>query len=106
ERDAAKDAREIALERVSLLGADGPAYREAQKEGKGEEFLNNIINQERAQLGLSPLGASSASTTTSVDISGINPTAVQNLRENPTAQNRAYFDQAFGVGSAAAVLGQ
>lgn len=106
EQEAAVKARERALERVDILGGDGDAYRQAQQAGKGEEFLNNIINEERASVGLPPLGAAPASTTTSVDISGINPTAVQNLRDNPTAQNRAFFDQAFGVGSAAAVLGQ
>ena len=31
ERDSANDARETALERVSILGPDFPAYREAQK---------------------------------------------------------------------------
>ena len=106
EQDAANDARERAMERIGIIGPDGAAYRQAQNEGRGEEFLNNIINQERAALGLPPLGASASTATQSVDVSSINPTAIQNLRDNPTAQNRAFFDQAFGVGSAAAVLGQ
>lgn len=41
-----------------------------------------------------------------LDTSSINPTAIRRLRENPTAEMRAFFDRAFGVGSAAAVLGQ
>jgi len=65
EQDAGNDARERAIERIGIIGPDGPAYRQAQNEGRGQEFLNNIINQERAALGLPPLGAASASTTSS-----------------------------------------
>ena len=85
---------------------EGKAYAEAKAAGTGDEYRQSLIDQRLIDVGLSPMSDTSASTTTSVDISGINPTAIQNLRENPTAQNRAFFDQAFGVGSAAAVLGQ
>ena len=65
EQDAANDARERALERIGIIGPDSAGYRQAQREGRGQEFLNNIINEERAVLGLPPLGATSASTTSS-----------------------------------------
>jgi hypothetical protein len=67
-----------------------------------------VLFQERIAYYMQQLGGTTppASTTTGVDISSINPVAVQNLQANPTAENRAFFDQAFGVGSAAAVLGQ
>jgi len=87
-------------------GPEGRAYAEAKAAGTGDEYRQSLIDQRLRDVGLSPTSGTSASTTTSVDISGINPTAIQNLKDNPTAQNRAYFDQAFGVGSAAAVLGQ
>jgi hypothetical protein len=85
---------------------EGRAYAEAKAAGTGDEYRQGLIDQRLRDVGLSPTSGTSASTTTGVDISGINPTAVKNLRDNPTEQNRAFFDQAFGVGSAAAVLGQ
>jgi hypothetical protein len=68
EQEAAVKARERALERVDLMGADGTAYRQAQQAGKGEEFLNSIINEERASVGLPPLGAAPASTSSSTPL--------------------------------------
>ena len=65
EQDAANDARERALERIGIIGPDSAGYRQAQREGRGQEFLNSIINQELAAVGLPPLGAASASTTSS-----------------------------------------
>lgn len=105
EKEAGNDARALAIERVGILGPDRLAYAQAQREGTGEAFFNRIVNEERAAAGLPPLGAS-ASTTRSVDISNINPAAIERLRENPTEQNKGFFDRAFGVGAAAAVLGQ
>jgi hypothetical protein len=95
-------------ELISLpLSPEGRAYAEAKREGTGDVYRQSLIDQRLRDVGLSPTSDTSASTATqSVDVSSINPTAIQNLRDNPTAQNRAFFDQAFGVGSAAAVLGQ
>ena len=97
--------RETAIERAqeernSLIGAMRQRYNAAEDP--------EALFQERIKYYVEQLGGTTplASTTTGVDISGINPTAVQNLKGDPTAQNRAYFDAAFGVGSAAAVLGQ
>jgi hypothetical protein len=62
EQDAAMAARERALERIDIIGPDNVGYRQAQREGKGQEFLNNIINEERAASGLPPLGTSASAT--------------------------------------------
>jgi len=74
-----------------------------------QEAYNKAFDEEVNAI-LESLGGSGASTGagagTGLDISSINPEAIRNFRNNPTAQMRAFFDQAFGVGSAAAVLGQ
>ena len=81
------------------------AYKEAEARGEGAQFRRDLINQGLADVGLSPVDAP-AGATQSVDISRINPEAIQMLRGNPSEQNRAFFDSEFGAGSAAAALGQ
>jgi hypothetical protein len=81
------------------------AYKEAEARGEGAKFREDLINQGLTDLGLSPVGAP-AGATQSVDVSRINPEAIQMLRGNPSEQNRAFFDAEFGAGSAAAALGQ
>jgi len=104
--------REESLELERLKAAYAAA---ADKLARRVDLMSNseAYNKafaEEVQKILQDLGGSAAptgaGTGAGVNISGINPRAIQRLRDNPTAQNRAFFDQAFGAGSAAAVLGQ
>jgi hypothetical protein len=80
-------------------------YQAALAEGNGVAFRANVLEQQLLEVNLSPVGAP-AGATQSVDISRINPEAIQMLRGDPSAQNRAFFDSEFGAGSAAAALEQ
>jgi hypothetical protein len=101
-RQSAIELAQAERDGVNPLSPMTQRYRQAEDP---EALFQERIAYYMQQLGGTSAGPTSTGTQ-SVDVSSINPTAIQNLRDNPTAQNRAFFDQAFGVGSAAAVLGQ
>jgi hypothetical protein len=90
---------------IGLRTPEQAEYDRAVAAGNGPQFLEDKINERMRIIMASDAGAS-AGATQSVDVSRINPEAIEMLKGNPSEQNRAFFDAEFGAGSAAAALGQ
>lgn len=100
-------AREKAAEAVNLTKREDPVWKEAKKNKDAEgmrvreqQLINERMNKKpEGQGGPAPAQQQP-------QISAPPSKAIGILKGNPSAQNRAYFDQTFGAGAAARALGE
>jgi len=99
-------AREKAAAAVDTLKFQDPVWKEAKKnkdpEGmraREQQLINDRMKKPEGQGGPAP-------TQQQPQVSAPPTKAISILKGDPSAQNRAYFDQTFGAGAAARALGE
>lgn len=102
------DRRLKAAEQIATAKLQDPAWREAKKNKDQEgmrirenEMINELLGkQPGSSAAASTGGAPGTAAPAPAQAGTVPPAAIAKLAANPTAQNKAYFDQIFGAGAA------